>query len=61
MANKLDLVPLNDWGFFHLPPRPCVIAGPCSAESEEQIIETAEGLRSFNKDNIAQNLKDKLF
>ncbi len=25
------------------------------------LIETAEGLRSFNKDNIAQNLKDKLF
>ena len=46
MANKLDLVPLNDWGFFHLPPRPCVIAGPCSAESEEQIIETAEGLKA---------------
>ncbi len=46
MAAKLDLVPLNDWGFFHLPPRPCVIAGPCSAESEEQIMETARGLKA---------------
>lgn len=47
MAKKLDLVPLNDWGFFHLPPRPCVIAGPCSAESEEQIMETATQLKAF--------------
>ena len=46
MAAKLDLAPLNDWGFFHLPPRPCVIAGPCSAESEEQIMETARGLKA---------------
>lgn len=47
MANKLDIVPLNDWGFFHLPPRPCVIAGPCSAETEEQVLATAEGLKEF--------------
>ncbi|MCR5519728.1 MAG: bifunctional 3-deoxy-7-phosphoheptulonate synthase/chorismate mutase type II [Bacteroidales bacterium] len=47
MANKLDLVPLNEWGFFHLPPRPCVIAGPCSAESEEQVMETARGLKAI--------------
>ena len=44
---KFDLVPLNDWGFFHLPPRPCVIAGPCSAESEEQVMETARGLKEI--------------
>jgi len=47
MAKKLDIVPINDWGFFHLPPRPCVIAGPCSAESEEQIMETATQLKAF--------------
>ncbi len=47
MAAKFDLVPLNDWGFFHLPPRPCVIAGPCSAESEEQVMETALGLKEI--------------
>jgi len=47
MAQKLDLVPINDWGFFHLPPRPCVIAGPCSAETEEQVMSTAEGLKKI--------------
>ena len=47
MAAKLDLVPINDWGFFHLPPRPCVIAGPCSAETEEQVMTTAAGLRKI--------------
>ena len=26
--------------------RPIVIAGPCSAESEEQVLETARGLAS---------------
>ena len=25
--------------------RPIVIAGPCSAETEEQVLETAQGLR----------------
>lgn len=47
MANKLELTPIADWGFFHLPPRPCVIAGPCSAETEEQVMETAKGLKAF--------------
>ena len=44
MAAKLDIAPLSEWGFFTLP-RPCVIAGPCSAESEEQMMETATQLR----------------
>ena len=43
----LTLEPLTEWGFFTLPPRPCVIAGPCSAETEEQVMETAAGLRAF--------------
>jgi len=30
--------------------RPLVIAGPCSAESEEQVLETAEGLKDMNVD-----------
>lgn len=46
MAMKLDIVPLSEWGFFTLP-RPCVIAGPCSAESEDQIMETAKQLREI--------------
>lgn len=43
MAAKLDLAPLAQWGFFSLP-LPRVIAGPCAAESEEQVMETAAGL-----------------
>ena len=37
MAKALDIVPVGEWGFFTLP-RPMVIAGPCSVESEEQVI-----------------------
>ena len=43
MAKTLDIVPVSEWGFFTLP-RPMVIAGPCSAESEEQVMETARDL-----------------
>ena len=43
MAKKLDIVPVGEWGFFTLP-RPMVIAGPCSAESELQLMDTARGL-----------------
>ena len=43
MAKTLDIVPVGEWGFFTLP-RPMVIAGPCSAESEEQVMETARDL-----------------
>ncbi len=46
MAKTLDIVPVGEWGFFTLP-RPMVIAGPCSAESEEQVLETARGLASW--------------
>lgn len=40
---KLDIVPLSKW----LPnlKRPLVIAGPCSAETEEQVINTARALK----------------
>lgn len=43
---KLDIVPMTEWGFFTLP-RPCTIAGPCSAETEEQVMETARGLKEI--------------
>ena len=47
MANKkLDIVPLYEWGMF-TEPRPSVVAGPCSAESEEQVMETAKGLKDL--------------
>ena len=46
MDKTLDIIPVSEWGFFTLP-RPMVIAGPCSAESEEQVLETARGLASW--------------
>ena len=42
----LDLVPLYEWGMF-TEPRPSVVAGPCSAETEEQVLETAKGLKEL--------------
>ena len=46
MAHPLDIIPGSEWGFFTYP-RPMVIAGPCSAESEEQVMQTARGLAAF--------------
>ena len=46
MERTLDIIPVSEWGFFTLP-RPMVIAGPCSAESEEQVLETARGLAEW--------------
>lgn len=46
MAHELDIIPGTEWGFFTLP-RPMCIAGPCSAETEEQVMETARGLHEF--------------
>ena len=43
---KLDIVPLYEWGMF-TEPRPSVVAGPCSAESEELVMETAKGLKEM--------------
>ena len=43
MAGKLDIVPGAAWGIF-TPPRPMIIAGPCSAESQAQVMDTARGL-----------------
>lgn len=43
---KLEIIPMYEWGMF-TEPRPSVVAGPCSAESEEQIMETAKGLKEM--------------
>lgn len=40
--SKLNIVSLEEWG-FNLK-RPVIISGPCSAETEEQVMETALGL-----------------
>ena len=45
-TKKFDVVPLYEWGMF-TEPRPSVVAGPCSAESEEQVMEVAKGLKEF--------------
>ena len=47
MAKQLDLIPVKEWGLFSEDPKPYVIAGPCSAETEEQVMGTARGLRAF--------------
>ncbi len=43
MAEQLDVKGLNDWGFPFQ--HNLFIAGPCSAESEDQMIRTARGLK----------------
>ena len=43
---KLDIIHLYEWGMF-TDPKPSVVAGPCSAESEEQVLETAKGLKEL--------------
>ena len=45
-TKKLDIIPLYDWGMF-TEPRPSVVAGPCSAETEDQVMETAKGLKEL--------------
>ena len=45
-TKKLELIPLYEWGMF-TEPRPSVVAGPCSAETEEQVMETAKGLKEL--------------
>ena len=47
MERTLDTSPVSEWGFFdeHIPP--LVVAGPCSAESELQVMMTARGLQAL--------------
>lgn len=44
MEVKLDIEPISSWGVDSK--RPVIISGPCSAETEEQVMETARGLSS---------------
>lgn len=43
---KQNIIPVEQWGIFPAQ-APIIIAGPCSAESESQVLETAQGLNSF--------------
>ena len=42
MSTELNITPLNDW--LNITDLPFIIAGPCSAESEEQVMSTARDL-----------------
>lgn len=44
-TTKLDLTEASKWGLFSNLKKPVVIAGPCSAESEQQLFETAKALK----------------
>src|SRR4030066_110417 len=44
---QLDLLPLSTW--LKSGKRKLIIAGPCGAESEEQVLETAKGIVSNGK------------
>ena len=46
MTYQLDIQPCPEWNLFTRLQRPLVIAGPCSAESEEQLFETATLLKN---------------
>ncbi len=41
------LTPIDDWGLFPKGKRPVVISGPCSAESEEVVMNTASALKEI--------------
>jgi 3-deoxy-7-phosphoheptulonate synthase len=41
--NNINIAPLSAWGLK--PDRPLLISGPCSAETEEQVMETARQLK----------------
>ena len=47
MEKNLDLVPVSQWGLFPENQKPLIIAGPCSAESDVQVMETARGLKAL--------------
>ncbi len=46
MEVDLKLDPIENWGIKR-PGRPLIIAGPCSAETEEQVMETAQELNDI--------------
>ncbi len=47
MGVKLAISPIKKWSLYK--ERPLMICGPCSAESEEQLMDTARKLAALNK------------
>lgn len=50
MKHSLDIVPLKSW--LDTGDAPLIIAGPCSAETEEQVLSTAHLLANSGKVNV---------
>jgi chorismate mutase len=50
MVVKLEKSPIKDWKGYN--GRPFLISGPCSAETEEQVMETARQLADLNKVSV---------
>lgn len=50
MVIELDTSLIKEWDGYN--GRPFLICGPCSAETEEQVMETAKQLASLNRVNI---------
>ena len=50
MADKFDIVPLSKW--TKVTNGPFVIAGPCSAEGEEQVLKTVQQIVKYAKGKV---------
>lgn len=50
MEKQISFVPLQEWSVYKQ--RPLLISGPCSAETEEQVLETAQRLAATGKVDI---------
>ena len=50
MSKNMQIKPLSEWAEYNQ--RPFVIAGPCSAESEKQVLDTAIGLKETGKVDV---------
>ncbi len=52
MSNLVNIIPLKSWFSDTKLDSPIIIAGPCSAENEKQVLETAKQLDKINKVKI---------
>lgn len=50
MKLDLNITPLTSW--IPAAPKPVIISGPCSVESEEQLLETAQRLKATQKVHV---------
>lgn len=50
METKLTIKPVQEWSMYK--GRPLIISGPCSAESEDQLMDTARQLAALKKVDI---------